>query len=250
MLKIAEWVASVPGADGRFAAFGAGALLLATAGILLVALPVSKLRYAGVPVLAIAFMLALTAPKPDVLIDASGETVAVRGADGRLRILGVSGNRFVAENWLAADADARKASKALEAGFTCDAQACVATLADGAAVAVARHREAFKESCGEAALVVSRFGAGEGCLAAIVDRVMLRNTGALALWRRDGAWVAEPARALHADRPWYGRRAPADANALAALNARRNVVRSGDGPELPSVDDDSAPPEAVAPGDE
>ncbi len=246
MLKIAQWVVSFPGADGRFAAFGAGALLFATAGILLLALPVSKLRYAGVPFMAAAFLLAVTAPRPDVLIDASGETVAVRGADGRLQILGVSGNRFVAESWLAADADTRKASKELEAGFSCDARVCAGSLADGTKIAIARQREAFAENCPGVALVISRFGPIKGCATPSVDRTTLRSTGALALWRKDGAWVAEPSRALYADRPWYGRRSPARANALAGLRGHS----AGASTEPVGVKDESASPDAVAPGDE
>lgn len=249
VVKIAQWVASFPGADGRFAAFGAGTLLLATAGILLLALPVSRLRYAGVPVLAVALLLAVTAPRPDVLIDASGETVAVRGADGRLRIFGVSGNRFVAESWLAADADARKAGKHLEAGFACDARACSAQLPDGTKIAVARQRDAFREHCGDAALVISRSGSGAGCLAPTVDRAMLRSTGTLALWRKDGVWLAEPARALHADRPWYGRRRPADANALAGLKGRGAIAPAAQETKADG-DDEAVPPDAIAPGDE
>jgi competence protein ComEC len=248
VLKIAQWVASFPGADGRFAAFGAGALLLASAGILLLALPVSKLRFAGVPVLALALMLAIAAPRPDVLVDASGETVAVRGADGRLQILGVSGNRFVVESWLAADADARKAGKALEAGFACDRLVCLARLHDGTTVAVARRGEAFDEDCRAAGLVISRFGPLKGCRAPAVDRTMLRSTGALALWRRDGQWIAEPARALDADRPWYGRRRPADPNAFALLRGG-GINNEAEAVETPDVEPDT-PPEATAHGDE
>jgi len=246
MLKIAQWVASFPGADGRFAAFGAGTLLLATAGILLLALPVSRLRYAGVPLLAAAFLLAVTAPRPDVLIDASGETVALRGADGRLQILGVSGNRFVAESWLAADADTRKAGKELEAGFACDARACTGSLVDGTKIAIARQREAFAEICPGVALVISRFGSIKRCAAPSVDRTTLRSTGALALWRKDGVWLAEPSRALYADRAWYGRRSPANANALAGLKGRSAIAPA----EPVGVEDEPASPDAVAPGDE
>jgi competence protein ComEC len=250
VLKIAQWVATLPSADGRFAAFGAGALLLASAGILLLALPVSKLRFAGVPVLALAFVLAVAAPRPDVLIDASGEVIAVRGADGRLQILGVSGNRFVAESWLAADADLRRAGKALEAGFACDARACTAKLADGTKIAVARQREAFAEDCHGAALVISRFGSNKGCAGSSVDRATLRSTGALALWRKDGGWIAESARALDADRPWYGRRSPANANALASLKGRAAATRADAATEPVRAEGETAPPDVIAPGDE
>lgn len=249
MLKIAEWVAALPGADGRFAAFGAGALLLATVGILLLALPVTWLRLAGLPPLAISFVLAATAPRPDVLIDDAGQTVAVRGAEGRLQILNSGGSRFIAENWLAADADRRKAGKETEKGFACDPWGCVALLSDGTKVAVARRREAFTDDCREAGLVISTFEVPKGCLAATVDRATLASTGALALWRKDGIWMAEPSRALYADRPWYGRTKPVDADALAGLTGRQNAQRAITAPADADPQNDALP-EAIAPGDE
>jgi competence protein ComEC len=89
--------AALPGAEGRVAAFGAGAVLLATAGLLLFAIPVSKLRYAGVPLALLALLWAAGAPRPDVLVDAENGAVAVRGADGRLSIFDARQNRLTAE---------------------------------------------------------------------------------------------------------------------------------------------------------
>ena len=182
-----------------------------------------------------------------MLIDDAGQTVAVRGADGRLQILTAGGSRFIVENWLAADADRRKAGKETENGFACDAWGCVAVLADGTKVAVARRREAFTDDCREAGLVISTFVAPKGCHAASVDRATLGSTGALALWRKGGAWLVEPSRALYADRPWYGRTRQADADALAGLNGRQNARRAI---AAPADAQDDGPPEAVAPGDE
>jgi competence protein ComEC len=41
MLAIARWVAALPGAEGRIPSFGVAALLLATAGFLLLAISIS-----------------------------------------------------------------------------------------------------------------------------------------------------------------------------------------------------------------
>jgi competence protein ComEC len=222
MLAIARWVAALPGAEGRVAAFGVGALLTATAGLLMLALPVTRLKFAGVPLIALALVLAVHAPRPDVLVDSEGEVFAVRAADGRLSILDARKDRLSAESWLAAEADGRKARAAdLAKGFSCDAAGCIARLADGAIVAVARDPMAFADDCRDASLIVTRLAVPALCAAAVIDRHSLATTGAVALRRVEGKWLAEPARSPYAERPWYGRRALPDANALARLESKR-----------------------------
>jgi competence protein ComEC len=54
MIAVALWVATLPGAVGRMAAFGTGPLLLGTAGLLLVCLLKTPLRWAGIGVLMAA----------------------------------------------------------------------------------------------------------------------------------------------------------------------------------------------------
>lgn len=227
MLKVARFVAALPGAEGRVAAFGPGALLIATAGLFALAIPVSRLRLIGIPLLAGAFLLASTAPRPDVLVDAEADVVAVRGADGKLSILDGRRDRLSAESWLAADADGRKARDAsLANGFRCDPLGCVAELADGAVIAVPRRREAWLEDCREAALIVSRFNLPANCGAPRIDRRMLNTTGAISLRRVEGKWIAEPVRPPAYDRPWFGRAEAADPEALARLSPKREKPAS------------------------
>jgi competence protein ComEC len=47
MIAVAVWVAALPGAIGRMAAFGTGPLLLASAGIVLLGLLRTPLRWVG-----------------------------------------------------------------------------------------------------------------------------------------------------------------------------------------------------------
>jgi competence protein ComEC len=246
MLAIARWVAALPGAEGRVAAFGAGTLLMATAGILMLCLPSSRIRYAGAPLLLVAFVVAVNAPRPDVLVDAEGGVVAVRGADGRLTILDAGKSRITAEGWLAADADGRKARDDLAAGFRCDRFGCIARLQDGTVIAVARTHGALAEDCREAALIVTQLEVPAACAAARVDLRMLATAGAIGLRRVDGRWVAEPARSPRADRPWYGRRTPPDASALNALERREPAVRARSEPPDDRSDEE---PMADAPDD-
>jgi competence protein ComEC len=224
MLAIARWVAALPAAEGRVSAFGSGALLCATAGLLLLSLPVSRLRLAAAPLLAIGLLLAMGASRPDVLVEAEGRVVAVRGADGRLSILDARRSRIAAENWLAADGDGRKLTPELAAGFVCDRAQCKARLRDGSSVVVMREQGLLSEGCREATLVVTRFAGVTDCAAPIVVPGMLAITGALSLRRVDGNWIADAARSPIADRPWFGRRAPPDAGALGRLSGSRRTA--------------------------
>ena len=84
MIAVALWVASLPGAVGRMAAFGIGPLLLGTAGLVRAVPAQTPLRLIGALLIGACVVLAVRAPQPDVLISPDGSAVAVRGADGRL----------------------------------------------------------------------------------------------------------------------------------------------------------------------
>ncbi len=209
MLTIARWVAALPGAEGRVGAFGAGALLLAAAGLLLLTIPVSRLKLAGVPLLAAALVLALNVTRPDIYLDADAEAVAVRGADGKLTIHGANRGRLAALSWLAAEADARTTKDELATGFTCDANGCVAKLADGTIIAVALRPEAFADDCRDAALVVSKSQLPEACAAPGIDRRTLSTTGAISLRRSTASgWRKPRARPTPTGPGTAGRRRP------------------------------------------
>jgi competence protein ComEC len=84
MDTVALWVASLPGAFGRVTSFGTGPLLLATAGLLVIGLLKTPLRWSGAAFVVLALVLAARTPVPDVLVAADGRTFAVRGANGKL----------------------------------------------------------------------------------------------------------------------------------------------------------------------
>jgi competence protein ComEC len=214
MLTVATFVAGLPGAVGRIPAFGIGPLLVCTAGLVLVCLLRTPLRWAGAAAIALAALLAARTPQPDVLVSADGQALAVRGADGRLSILRQGGDAFTVRAWLAADGDARlPTDPALRGGFACDTAGCVARLADGRTVAYALAPDAFEEDCGRSALVVTAREAPPACAATVVDRRLSRSAGALS-FRGDGErWIMEAGRPSNYDRPWARARAmPATAH--------------------------------------
>src|SRR5205085_10978010 len=126
MLRVAGWVAALPGAVGRVAAFGIGPLLLCSAGLVLLCLLRTPLRWAGALLIVLASGWALEAPQPQVLVSEDGLSFAVRGGDGRLAIHRRGGDTFATREWLAADGDARLPNDpSLNEGIACDPAGCI-----------------------------------------------------------------------------------------------------------------------------
>jgi hypothetical protein len=183
MVAVSVWVASLPGAVGRVTAFGTGPLLLGSAGLIVLGLLRSPLRWAGALLVALAALGAIRTPLPDVLIAPYGASFALRTAGGRLAMLRTGSDSFAIQQWLAADADARSAKdKELVEGIRCDDAGCIGRLADGAIVAIVRRPEAFEEDCRRAAVVVQH---AHG--AARLRRPRHRSRGVAARWRHCAA---------------------------------------------------------------
>ena len=72
MDMVALWVAGLPGAFGRVTAFGTGPLLLSTAGLLLICLLKTPLRWSGLGFVALAIIVAANNPQPDMLVANDG----------------------------------------------------------------------------------------------------------------------------------------------------------------------------------
>src|SRR5205823_6547995 len=121
MIDVALWVANLPGAVGRVTAFGPGALLVITAGLLMVCLLRTPLRWTGALVLGLGILWAARTPLPDVLVAQGADLVGVRTAGGNLSIIKKGGDSFAVREWLAADADPRMpADPSLAQGVACD----------------------------------------------------------------------------------------------------------------------------------
>jgi competence protein ComEC len=214
MDAIALWVTSLPGAFGRVTSFGTGPLLLATAGLLLIGLLKTPLRWSGVALVVAAIIIAARTPVPDILVAADGRTFAVRGADGKLAIHHTGGDTFATREWLAADADGRDPSdKALGAGIACDPSGCIGMLDDRRLVSYVIAPDAFEEDCRHAAIIVATRDAPPDCDAKVIGRHDWREHGALALYRNGSGFVIESTRPPNFDRPWAPRAPPRAASA-------------------------------------
>jgi competence protein ComEC len=203
MIVVTQWVAALPGAIGRMAAFGIGPLIAASIGIVLLGLLRTPLRWLGAAVLTLAVVWAVAVPQPDILISGDGHNVAVRGRDGQLHLMRTAKDAFLIKEWLAADADARNpADASLGEGVSCDESGCVTQLADGGFVALAQKPDALSDDCARAALLVTARQPPPSCAAAVIDRPRLQRQGALALRRTGHGFTADAIRPKGFDRPW------------------------------------------------
>jgi competence protein ComEC len=249
MIAVAKYVSAIEGAEGRIAAFSGSAVMLGTLALLLIAIPATWLRLAGVPLALVALMLMWNGPRYDVMVDAEGDVIALRTDGGAPSIHTSKSNRFTVENWLAAAGLNPVPAKTLGQAFSCDASGCVGRLSDGSLVAIPKTATALLEDCGRAALIIASRSVPASCGSAVIDRNTLATTGAVALRKTASGWEAYPSRAPHADRPWFGRAKAPDANALVRLNTIQKTKQavpitppaeiSGEAPAPDAPEDDS-----------
>ncbi len=229
MIVVTEWVAALPGAIGRMAAFGTGPLIAASAGIILLGLLRTPLRWCGAAVLSLSVIWALAVPQPDILISGDGHDVGVRGRDGRLHLMKTARDAFLIKEWLAADADARQAGDAsLTDGVSCDDEGCVAQLADGRFVALTLRPEALADDCDRAALLVTARQAPPACASTIISLERLRRQGAVALWRTKNGFVVDAVKPRGVNRPWAPAAEGETEAEAASLTPRPAVPRAVD----------------------
>ena len=205
MIAVTQWVAGLPGAVGRMAAFGIGPLIAASIGIILLGLLRTPLRWSGAAVLLVAVVWAIRVPQPDILISADGRNVGVRGPDGRLHLMRAAKvkDAFLVREWLAADADARTpADTSLGWGVSCDESGCVTQSAGGAFVALALRPEALSDDCDRASLIVTARPAPTACAASVIDAERMRRQGALALRKSRDGFAVDAVKPKGIDRPW------------------------------------------------
>jgi competence protein ComEC len=211
MIAVSQWVAALPGAIGRMAAFGTGPLIAATVGIVLLGLLRTPLRWTGAAAIGLAIAWSLAVKQPDILIAADGHAVGVRGQDGRLHLMRTAKDTFMIKEWLAADADGRQpVDPTLAEGVSCDEAGCVVRMAGGEVVALAQRPEALEDDCMRAAVIVTPWQAPQGCQAEVIDSDRLRREGALALRRTQGSgngaghnFAISAIRPRGVDRPWF-----------------------------------------------
>jgi len=211
MVWVAEWVAQLPGAIRMTPAFGVGALLAMTMGIIWITLWRSALRWFGIVFALAGLALAFNTPRPDLFIDANGSTLAWRGEQGTLHALNERANPFALSQWLAGDADMRnpRATGAKGLGLLgpgrCDETGCVAILPDGRSLALVLDMRALAEDCARADIVVTKLFVRNLCKqpALVLDGDHFERHGATQVYMTpNGRFSLRSVRAPDLDRPW------------------------------------------------
>ncbi|EYD76264.1 DNA internalization-related protein competence protein ComEC/Rec2 [Rubellimicrobium mesophilum DSM 19309] len=202
ILLVAEVVAGLDGATGGVVTPPQMVLPLLTLGGLFAILWRGRLRWAGLPVMALALGLWTVAERPALLVAPSGGIMGIMTDAGRV-VSRASGDGFVVETWLENDGDAAtQEDAAARSGPTLGERTARAEVG-GESVLLMRGKQALAgvEGCGGAEILVTDQEAdGRPCL--VLDATTLRDTGAVAGWTGQDGLRLITAEAIAGDRPW------------------------------------------------
>ncbi|MCF8510432.1 MAG: ComEC family competence protein [Rhodobacteraceae bacterium] len=239
ILFIAHWVAGLHGAVTPIVAPGPWVMpLIVAAGAWLVLMR-GRARAGAVLPLALGMGLWAVSERPALLISSDGGLAGLMGPQGRALSV-AKGAGFTAGNWLENDGDlAAQDAAALRPGFAGPKSARVFTLpalsgrmsglelngqAQGKGlrgVALTGKEPDLAAACAQADLVIVSAYVDGGVPSAcrVIDRKILRQTGALAIWPDGTAWQIIPA--ARSARIWMGQNPAPD---LPPLIPRREIL--------------------------
>lgn len=200
-LAVSDW----PGATLAFPAMPQAALALLAAGALLFILLETRLRLAGLPLVAAGLALAVLSPRPNLFISADGRQVGVVHG-GALHLLRGHRDGFTVRNW--AEQAATPASAALKdlPGARCNALACRLPLEGGLVLLAFRlpppPTHSVAAACAGADIVTAPAGLPRACAPRwrALDPPRLVSSGAIAIDSRARTLTSVAGRA--GDQPW------------------------------------------------
>jgi competence protein ComEC len=206
MLAVGRFVSHLPGAVSIVSAWPVHALVLVSAGGLWIAFWRARWRWLGLVPIAAGLLIAFLVRPPDLFVARDGETIALRGADGLLRLLRPATDTYSADEWLKRDGDARVADDAVATpanGVRCDEYGCIARTKTGERIAAVLREDALAEDCARADIVLSAVPTRHRCIGPklVIDRFDVARDGAYALWFGKTLKV-ETAQADRGVRPW------------------------------------------------
>lgn len=206
VLAISDWVATLPGANEVVARPPLEAMLCAAAGMMLLCLLVGPVRLSGLALLAAAALIAVAAPPPppDLLVEATGQNVALRDAAGHLVPALPRRGRFAVEKWLQANGEEESPGTAAKRpGWSCTPGRCAAELR-GSRVLYLSGLEGQALDCREVDILIADFPLRGACrnVPLRIDRFDLWRSGAHAIQLAPAGPVVRTARGEQGRRPW------------------------------------------------
>lgn len=210
LLKVAAFVASIPGAEVRPPQISATSLIVIAAGMLWLCLWRRRWRLFGLPVIGIGFaLIPFLVDPPDILVSPDGKVVAVRDGEGVLRVSGARAGSYTVEQFFDEEGNPPSDAATLRKGVRCDDTACLLTDPNGGLVSHVLDPAAFAEDCGRVLVIATALTAPTDCRALLViDRTKLARFGAHAA--RISSTAGTPAFRVAtelsgAPRPWQAR---------------------------------------------
>ena len=125
MLRLGHFVSGLPGAVTVTRAFPLSALVMIVLGGLWLLIWRRGWRWWGLAPIGAGLLLAVLAPRPDLLVAPDARTLALRGPDGLFYFPRRPLDHYAASRWLLRDGDSRDPRAAVGL-FNCDGLGCVA----------------------------------------------------------------------------------------------------------------------------
>jgi competence protein ComEC len=205
MLSVGRWVSTLPGAISVVAAWPISALVLMSLGGLWCAIWKKRWRWFGLVPMLLGTFIALTASAPDLLVARDARTVAVRGSNGTLHLIGRARDGYSANEWLKRDGDERAADEAIASpteGARCDSLGCRAQVGSGITIAKVLRAEALEEDCANAEILVSAVAIDRPCIGPklVLDLRRVTDSGGYAVWF--SPFAVQSVQEARGDRPW------------------------------------------------
>ncbi|MEP4380701.1 MAG: ComEC/Rec2 family competence protein [Alphaproteobacteria bacterium] len=207
VLWIARTVASWPGAAVTVAEPTIAGMILAAFGGLWLCLWRRGWRYAGIPLIVAGLATAGGDERPDILVSANANLIAVRTATGDAHISNPQASPFVRDIWQRRLGVARF-TPFRAGGLTCDDVGCTGDMG-GYALAVVEDARGFEEECRRADILISSEPIPRSCRgpkgpAVTIGRFDVWRSGAHAIWLSEAnrpvtVWRA---RERNPGRPW------------------------------------------------
>lgn len=208
VVAISDEVATLPGADTILMRPTASAMVVVAGGLVALCLLRGPVRLCGLAAMGLGGMIMMwPPPPPDLLIEATGQNVALRDEAGRLVPAWPRRARFAVEKWLQANGEeVSVADAAKRAGWHCADGRCTAQV-KGRRVLYVSGTEGQPLACGAADIVIADYPLRGGCTRVLrrIDRFDLWRSGSAALWVSGPDIRVETARGLQGARPWVVR---------------------------------------------